>query len=118
MKERLRSQCLAACIRERPPVLKGRATPHRPRGRTSTLQQGGPHHGDPLLSSSLLSWMVSSIDLTSIHKSISPQEQYHNERISALSRVEFKETRNIKHFFKTLISFQALIRELCCTLKV
>eukprot|EP00983_Pelagomonas_calceolata_P080112 1155001-Pelagomonas_calceolata.AAC.1 len=35
MKERLRSQCLAACIRERPPVLKGRATPHRPRGSAS-----------------------------------------------------------------------------------
>eukprot|EP00983_Pelagomonas_calceolata_P083215 1156115-Pelagomonas_calceolata.AAC.1 len=35
-KERLRSPSLAACIKERSPVLKGRAPPHRPRGRAST----------------------------------------------------------------------------------
>eukprot|EP00983_Pelagomonas_calceolata_P065475 1148604-Pelagomonas_calceolata.AAC.1 len=32
---RLRSPNLAVCIKDRPPVLKGRASPHRPRGRAS-----------------------------------------------------------------------------------
>eukprot|EP00983_Pelagomonas_calceolata_P084739 1156419-Pelagomonas_calceolata.AAC.4 len=35
-KERLCLPSLAACIKERSPVLKGRAPPHRPRGRAST----------------------------------------------------------------------------------
>eukprot|EP00983_Pelagomonas_calceolata_P045833 1139891-Pelagomonas_calceolata.AAC.1 len=35
-KDRLRSPCLAACIKERSPDLKGRAPPNRPRGRAST----------------------------------------------------------------------------------
>eukprot|EP00983_Pelagomonas_calceolata_P095267 1157988-Pelagomonas_calceolata.AAC.5 len=33
---RLSSPSLAACIKERSPVLKGRAPSHRPKGRTST----------------------------------------------------------------------------------
>eukprot|EP00983_Pelagomonas_calceolata_P121880 1160846-Pelagomonas_calceolata.AAC.2 len=35
-KERLRLPSPAACIKERSPVLKGRAPPHRPRERAST----------------------------------------------------------------------------------
>eukprot|EP00983_Pelagomonas_calceolata_P076560 1153467-Pelagomonas_calceolata.AAC.2 len=35
-KERPRSPSLAACIKERALVLKGRAPPHRPRGSAST----------------------------------------------------------------------------------
>eukprot|EP00983_Pelagomonas_calceolata_P124805 1161145-Pelagomonas_calceolata.AAC.1 len=35
-KERLRLRSLAACIKEMSLVLKGRAPPHKPRGRAST----------------------------------------------------------------------------------
>eukprot|EP00983_Pelagomonas_calceolata_P127968 1161467-Pelagomonas_calceolata.AAC.9 len=40
-KERLHSPSLAAYVKERSPVLKGKAPPHLPRGRSSTEQQLG-----------------------------------------------------------------------------